>query len=766
MGTPDRGFPAKLVRQLVTALATALTPALLLAACGTAEPNDPRPNPAALSITSIIPDAAAAGQTVVISGAGFGTAGSVRVGEAQALTVTWADERIEFVVPAAAEPAWQTLQVSPAATSELAHTQFFVGTTFTGEPETFQEFLDRQPPGGHVLLPAGELRLAGQSITLAGLHLYGAEDGTSLELGTGGLEIVVGVAQAASLNHLRLAANHVRQRSALPGAHVRSEGWVTTLVGLNRVQLHVSEFGHDDSDPNALVAGALTLNDSTVTAEGSATLVGHPALAITDSAISAERVAAQAALGSVAIDTASVTASMHVRVFGMYDVDVIDSTLQAATGLIELTVAQDGDIGELPGTPGRLRVTGSALVTLYDNGISMFGGDIKLRVRYGALELVDNERIRARAGLNLSVDYGTSVTITGNQEISAGRLPQGVDDNGKIRFEFWRLYHGSVLIAGNTFLATSQLNVADTSEPDWPAALELPPELLDQAFRFTGNTIDMTQGTNASLRVQANGVNTPLCEFSGNHAELVASDGDAFASIGCEAEEGTVATFKVNDNHLRLAGTWPYDDLLVSYRGGGQQSEFLANEVEVAGSLEFVSHDHLTIAGNQLHVGRVTLSPRHPSAQTYFQENTVTADQVIDAALQVFSRAYLEITDNQFTQLGVTAPNTLALHVTAEDSSVLNAQENSFTNLGRAIKISADGVRLDGTLNANRFDFPLEAAPDAADIVASNAAEVVLDLRGNRWGQVQTPSQLDDLISVSFDADSLVSLDISTVLTE
>ena len=116
--------------------------------------------------------------------------------------------------------------------------------------------------------------------------------------------------------------------------------------------------------------------------------------------------------------------------------------------------------------------------------------------------------------------------------------------------------------------------------------------------------------------------------------------------------------------------------------------------------------------------------------------------------------------------MAATSPDSVALYVVAIGQLEVSAHQNVFTNFGRALRFEAEGSSIEGTLNNNVFDFPMEVAPDAVNVSALIDSSVVLDLRDNRWGQVESPGQLDDLITVTFDATSTVSLDFSTVLTE
>ena len=135
-------------------------------------------------------------------------------------------------------------------------------------------------------------------------------------------------------------------------------------------------------------------------------------------------------------------------------------------------------------------------------------------------------------------------------------------------------------------------------------------------------------------------------------------------------------------------------------------------------------------------------------------------------SFRVRGEGTVDLTGNTVEQVAATSPDSVALYVVAIGQLEVSAHQNVFTNFGRALRFEAEGSSIEGTLNNNVFDFPMEVAPDAVNVSALIDSSVVLDLRDNRWGQVESPGQLDDLITVTFDATSTVSLDFSTVLTE
>ncbi|MFA5594288.1 MAG: hypothetical protein WDA15_03290 [Trueperaceae bacterium] len=106
------------------------------------------------------------------------------------------------------------------------------------------------------------------------------------------------------------------------------------------------------------------------------------------------------------------------------------------------------------------------------------------------------------------------------------------------------------------------------------------------------------------------------------------------------------------------------------------------------------------------------------------------------------------------------------MDVVANATTELTVWNNKFSNLGRALRLYSDGHEFTGAITNNSFDFPITYMPAAAEVAALNGAAIDLDLRSNRWGQVQTPEELASYVLACADDTSTLELDYSTVLAE
>lgn len=131
--------------------------AAALAACG--GPTGPAvPNASALT-----PGTAERGDSVTITGSGFGTTpGSVTIGGEAATTTAWTDTSITATVPAGATNAWHDVGVTTAGGSDTLDDALFVGVEFDGTSPELQPFLDALEPGTAVLLQAETYDLTAQ----------------------------------------------------------------------------------------------------------------------------------------------------------------------------------------------------------------------------------------------------------------------------------------------------------------------------------------------------------------------------------------------------------------------------------------------------------------------------------------------------------------------------------------------------------------------------------------------------------------------------
>ncbi|MFA5551677.1 MAG: IPT/TIG domain-containing protein [Trueperaceae bacterium] len=739
---------------------TLLAAALLLNACGTNGPSVPEPEPEpALSIAAVNPVAAVAGATVVVTGEGFGQGGSVLIGDVLAHTVSWTEDLVEVVIPQAALPAWQTLTVASSDNGE-DQAELFVGHAFTGAPTDFQGFLDSLPAGSHVLLPAGILGLDGQNLALNGVHLHGAPTGTSLDFGGGSLSIIVGAAPAASLNGLAVNADHAGYTAAIAGANVLSPGWVNTAVSLRQVAFQGRQFGEHLREPlGPLVAGDLVVVDSSFTTSGGAALVGHPHVHVSGSRVAGPEVTVGSVHGDTKVTSSELLGVTATALRGARDVELLGSTARSAHGGVTLRAspqAQD------PSFVPRVHVSTSVVEALYDSAIDGRPPVIEILVTGGDLELIDNERIHARVDIDIEVNDGRRLVIKGNDELSAGRLDASVpDDHLPEQIDIWLDSNGpyEVELTGNTVHFEGRFTVSVESHENGSEGTS-----GNNILTFTDNALRSTGLTASSIDVEARGDHATNCVVSRNIMEISAPEDSQEVALGCRPR-GQDVEFEVTQNRIAVSG--PQGEILTRSTGTGTTT-VTDNVMEVMGSLSLRADGTELIAeNNRISANRVTMD-RYGAGNSNgrFSFNNVTVTEAQSYALRIYGEGPVELTGNTVEHVGTAAPGSLALYFVTTGQLEVNVQQNVFTNLGRALRFDVESSSIEGSLNNNVFDFPIEVAPDAVLVRAFVDSSVILDLRANRWGQVQSPGQLDDLIEIAFDDTSMVSLDFSTVLTD
>lgn len=755
----------RLTKRSATAVLVLLA-GLSLTACGTTDQKGEDPAPT-LTIAAVAPTAATAGQTVVVTGAGFGATGTVTVGAIVAPIVSWSEGRIEIAVPSGVEPAWQQLSVEPAG-GGAAQASLFVGVEFSGAPAELQAFLDSLPGDTHVLLPAGELTLAAQTVVLDGLHLHGALAGTSLVAADGSLEIVVGRAAAASMNDLRIDTRGVYYRPAQPDWHVHTPSWVPTAVGIHGVHLNAYEVGGLASlATTVVVAGALTVTGSTITAETSAVLPGHPQVHVTDSTVVGENVHAVARFGSVAVQAAQLLGVNLTEVSGVQNVTVADSTVRASFGAVRLSAFLPDVLAVQLGKPSILRVAGSIVEALSDAENPVEAPTVSFVVTNGALELVNNERFHARDSLHVAVVSGTDVIIESNHEISNGRTEPGdpsVHDNGQMTMTIARYPNSNTVISKNVVRSWNTLALAETTTANNPSWFEAPVPANIPAFAVTDNDFTVSGHSDMRVLVSTSGPNMYACTITGNQVTVTAPGRGTEMNLACQNYLHEDAVVRIADNHINIDSR--SSDLRITTRSNNVTSEFVNNRVTAPGPVTFRPQSPLLVSHNEFQVSGVHIRTAEPSGATDFSNNSVVAEEVGEAILTITAGTLVEVLENEFHQLGTTSPNDLALDVVAVGPLTLSVIANEFENLGRALRLYSDGLQFTADINDNIFDYPITYLPAAAEVAALNSAQVALDLNDNRWGQVTTVNELLGYMFVYSDESSALSLELTRVLTE
>jgi hypothetical protein len=172
----------------------------VLAACGgPSTAPDPDPDPV---VSGVSPSVAPRGASVVVSGADFGSSGTMTIGGVEADVTSWSDTEIEAVVAVGTPNAWQDVEVVTGDGS-ASFWGFFVGVEYAGTAANLQAFLDDLVPGTAVLLQAQtyDLSAAAQPLVVDNRELHGRGESQTTIVGptATGLMLLADFDQATTL---------------------------------------------------------------------------------------------------------------------------------------------------------------------------------------------------------------------------------------------------------------------------------------------------------------------------------------------------------------------------------------------------------------------------------------------------------------------------------------------------------------------------------------------------------------------------------------
>jgi len=784
---------------------------LLLSACGTTPPPDREQSDNQPVVTSLEPPAGPVGTRVTVRGADLGADGSVTFGGMAANVVAWSAEELEVEVPAGAPAGWQELVVAPAAGGQ-ASAGFFVGVAFDGEPEDVGTFLGDLEPGTHALLPPGELSLPGLELVVDGVHLHGHPDGTLLQLGAGGVVVIVDKGGAAGLSDMEVDGTYLAFRPAgllvVPGAEPEEPD--PTAVLLEGLRFTGSSLGHDPIT-NGFGAYDLTMRDVHAVVTGKVDLTASSVASVSGGRLRAPDVRLSSR-GDLDVVGAYLEAQRSLFVNAWKRATVTGSTLRAHDG--DVTVNAYVPVGPGYGTipdAGRLRVEGSVIEA---HEVRATGtpdaesGVIRMAASGASLELIENVRVSAADAVHITV-HGypggeATLRLVDNQDIAAGRfepegwVPDGVgvfvmtsgsganvievtgnlirsdgvvelhtrkapadvtitsnriestgDDDGTIDVLLGE--RGEVIVADNLFDASSRLAVRDE-----------PGTAHGKTVRFEDNVVNVAGGYDPRFDLL---VHAAACLVERNEVN-VGADYDSrrtASSVYCESSlDAGPLLLRFVDNEVTLEG--PRDELSVYGFGEGAVT-MTGNDVVAPGGLRALSDraDRL-IADNRVHAAQLFLSGS--SSTTRLSGNTVTFDGEVTRMLYVFSVRHLEASGNTFTHTGTPNDEAVAIGVQASAGDMtLDVTDNRFVNLARAIELRAYDSTVVGDVTSNVFDFPIVARPQAASFSLVDS-DVTLDLTLNRWGEVTSAGALEDLMQFSFEGVSRLELVLGPVGTQ
>ncbi len=763
-------------------------------------------------ISAIDPAAALPGERVTVTGEGFGTTGAATVGDAAAEIVSWSADTIELVVPEA-QGGWQTLAVAPEGGGS-GTAALFVGAETTPEAaadaQRFQEFLDALAPGTHVLLPAGELGLAGHELIIDGVHLHGHPDGTSIELGSGGMVVIVSQGGAAGVSDLDVDGAYFELRSADPGGIVTLQA-APTDVTLERLEFSGAQFGIPPAATPIRHANLKVL-ESHVVASSHVWLQVFSSLEIDGTELLGNEVYLLSHVGSTTISGSTIISQGFTSIAADSSVRISDSNVRATDG--NLSVTAYGSFASTPPVPGEVLIERSVLEA---NEVAANGtpdsesGELSIGAFGGKVELLGNPRIEAVDEVHISATaYGgnaATVRLVDNQLIGAG-----LDSEGTPLDLPWNMpaeVHVSLNGGEN-----SVMNVLEVTGNDLRSG---------QRLRVLAGTHNANATVTGNRMVAGNGGLLGQMEISGvTGGRLLVTDNDLEAAdivrVRSLDEQGASGEAVFSRNNVKVLGGYDsilalslnsvscaYTDnvLYVGERSEMEPSIYLdclrpdepsstgyevsRNSVEIAGSSGSVSvyaDAGVSISGNEFDAVELSVENGTGTLQVVdnvfsramialngledsvvFDDNEVESLANSGTALLIRGGPDVTVAGNTFERVGTfTGPMTGVGFISTLPGSTVTLAGNTFRAYTHALRFAYESTDATALVTGNNFDFVLDATAAVAQVslVDSN---LTLDLDTNRWGNLTTISQLDDGIRLSTYGTSSLEVIFGTILS-
>lgn len=724
------------------ALASALC-VVLLTACATDGPPTPPEPEETLHISSVAPVAGPAGTQVTLQGTGFGESGLVRLGGAPVEPDAWSQGEVTLTVPDGAPPAWQSLTLEPDSGGE-ATAGFFVGHPFEGEPAELQAFLSGVGPGAHVLLPGGDLSQNGLELVLDRVHLHGHPGGTRLGTRPGGVTVVTGHGGSTGLSDLALDASYLGFRSA-EAELLASTPDSPTAVVLTALSYTGSTFGPQaGSDPGPI--DRLVLEDSRLVVTATARLTAIADVTLRRTEVAAHEVQVADPL-AVLIDGSSVVGHALVDVRASEGLAVTGSTLRADDG--NVFVWATGDRSAAPPAPGRLVVQASVVEALSQQPGGEGSGTVEFHAWGASLELSGNERIAAAGDIDVVSEGDGDVAIAGNG-FAAG---VGGDDGSIV---IRTATSGDLRVSQNAFAASLEVLVLAERQ-----------ESPGRSVTFEGNEVSIAGDAASLFRLEAN---VAECAVTDNVLSVVGS-ADAETFIGCfTAPELQGLDMLVAGNDVSV----PRGNITVQVhrlQRLGQSAESTAtiedNRFVTAGRLyvEVWENGALdpVLRGNTVDAAGVRV--RGIGATLVANVVTHRAEGLL--YLSIGDGLHVELTDNEFTKVGASSPTAAAVRLVYDDKEgTLAMSGNVLRDQYMPLDLSLRVTDFTATVNDNVFDFPITAPPQAGRFFACCESRAHLDLRGNRWGDVEDADTLLTLLELGTSGEAVMEVLLEPLKTE
>ena len=506
--------------------------------------------------------------------------------------------------------------------------------------------------------------------------------------------------------------------------------------------------------------------------------------------------------GAVTVADSTVESTTDLLVAAESGVLVDGSTLRAADGSMQIVGAVAGLMGgsTVP-SGGPIEIVSSTVEALdADLADATVNGALQIMTQFAPIFLTDNALVRSHDNMGIvtaesAIGEG-DITLSGNLSVQAGVFKS--EDAVNFRPAALNMVStgggslpDTITIDGSTVAASAQLQVAPGGGVN-PGVLLAHGSVMSAGDGENNGVVQLVAGTPGWLELDGNtfesdavvalvapdlvgktavltdnvvsavGTGTPQfvaqvvggsCEASGNTISVEDTDANSatIAYLFCVGADPLTDTFTITGNSLASAGNGTSIAVVQATTGTLAMS---SNQIATEAAFQLAANDVTgVVSGNalQLQVGYWLVTGSVASDLT-LDANVVTHENVAAYGLAVSGVGSTTVTNNILTDTGTPAPTSVAfLFATNGAPITLDASGNTFTNFGRALFIAdQNGAAwgIDATLEDNVFDFPIDAAPEVAELDSVGSA---IDARNNQWGANTDVTTVESYVTLSGD---------------
>jgi len=505
--------------------------------------------------------------------------------------------------------------------------------------------------------------------------------------------------------------------------------------------------------------------------------------------------------GTLTMLDSTVESATNVDLWSEAGMNVSGSTVRADDGSIQVIGAANAIVGGSTNpTGGSIEISTSNVEALDGNlADATPNGMLVFMTQFAPIGLTDNVRIRSHDTMTIVTQESLigegSITLAGNGDVRAGVFRSEDPVNFRpAAIEIVSVGGGlladTVRLDGNTMAATTLL-VVDLGSSGNPGFLAASQNALTAGDGANDGAIQLIAGSTGQLRLEDNvlsadgvivvqapdlsestavlagntfsatGEGSPVvlsqlyggsCEVSGNtfEAEDVSGVNAAVLFLACTGVDPLVDTFTITDNTMTVSGNG--GSVMLTQVTSGALT-MTSNQVAAEAAFQVAAANVGVVSANdiQLEDGYWLVSGGSSSDLTV-DANVVTYGDPIDYGLFVSGVGNSSVTDNEFTVSGTPAPAAVAFRfITSGAPITIAASGNTFTNFSRALYVGDQATTAWGitaTIEDNVFDFPIDAAPKAAELFNVKSA---IDARNNQWGANTSAATVATYVTLSGD---------------